>query len=873
MQKTLLAFSVLLVSCAPAGFAAPSQVRVAPKDGGYQLLLNGKPYFVKGAVGAVHLEELVAAGGNSIRAGVDSLDRAQALGLTVLAGLPFGKQRKGFNYSDAAAVERQRDQIRRIVLQFKDHPALLAWAIGNELELVTTPDERVALWKEVDHVAAMIHEIDPHHPVITPVGDAYRHILHELNQYCPHLDAVGLNSYADMLTLPEDVAREGWTRPYLVTEFGPRGHWQVPRTPWHLPIEDTSTEKAQFYRQAYEHAVVGRPQCLGSYVFHWGQHHEKTHTWYGMFLEDGSRTEAVDVMSFLWSGKWPANRAPRIGAGRIAVRTDDPETHDSAAFRPEAIVHCRVDASDPDLDPLEIHWDLRHDVSGNPNTGGDREEPAPPLEGLVRSAAGDSAVFQLPAAEGPYRIFVYVRDGHGNAATANYPLLVQTRNYPPVPAEKDSARFGAGIQRTMTLLATSTPKQRHPVRVLFYGQSLTKQDWTRDVTEFLRKQFPYADLITANRAIGGYSSQFLIQTLPHDVYSFYPDLIIFHDFGAADLYEQIIAEILRHTTAEILIQTDRPAWMHVAGIPDDPAKAKGEAYSERNSFEILPALALKYGCELVDLRRPYIEYLAQNHLRPTDVLSDGAHFTEQGDYLVAELTKRHLRYDPALSAAQRKDVVRSYEIGREIQWQNGRLRLEFEGNRVDAIASLGGPYHAAEAEVFIDGQRPSQFPELYFITRPSDTFAVDWPAVNHVTAIQPLLVEDWILRVTGVNADESQLRFEVRGSQTGMDGAGLSSERFVSHSGRVVIDPDVWGVQRAFNLVHKATPPGFEVHWRVVPMFLDVYNAPRIEDPSAEVATTLALGLPAGKHTLELVARTGSVPSLEAIRVYNPPLK
>ena len=873
MYRTFLALGVFLLGVAAAGAAAPSEVKIAPKGGGFEFLLNGKPYFVKGAVGSVHLEELVAAGGDSIRAGVDSLDRAQALGLTVLAGLPFGKQRMGFDYSNAAAVERQRDDIRRIVLQHKDHPALLAWAIGNELELVTTPAQRVPLWKEVDHVAAMIHEIDPHHPVITPIGDAYRHILHELNQYCPHLDAVGLNSYADMLALPEDVVREGWKRPYLVTEFGPRGHWQVPKTPWQSPIEDTSTEKAQLYREAYEHAVVGRPQCLGSYVFHWAQHHEKTHTWYGMFLEDGSRTEAVDMMSFLWSGKWPANRAPRIGTGRIAVRTDDPETHDPAAMPPEAIVHCRVDASDPEGDPLDIRWDLRRDVSGNPNTGGDREEPTPPIEGLMRSAAGDSAVFQLPAAEGPYRIFVYVRDGHGNAATANYPLLVKARSYPPVPGEKDSAGFGAGIQRTMTLLATSTPKHRHPVRVLFYGQSLTKQVWARDVTEYLRKQFPYADLVTANRAIGGYSASFLIQTLPHDVYAFYPDLIIFHDFGAPDLYERIIAEILRHTTAEILIQTDRPTWIHIDGVPDDPAKAKGEAYSERNSFEVLPALARKYGCETVDLRRPYIEYLTQNHLKATDVLSDGAHFTLQGDYLVAELTKRHLRYDPALAAGGRKDQVHAYEIGRDIQWNNGRLRLEFEGNRVDAIAGMGGAYHAAEADVFIDGKRPSEIPELYFITRPSDTFAVDWPAVNKVTAIRPLLLEDWTLRVTGVNADESQLRFEVIGSRTGMDGAGVSNERFVSRSGRVVIEPDVWGVQRAFGLLHKATPIGFEVKWRVVPMFLDVYVAPRIEDPSAEYATTLALGLTPGKHTLELVAKTGSVLPVGAIRVYNPPLK
>lgn len=202
MHKTFLVFLVL-TGFAAAGAAEPLPVKIARHGDAYQFLVNGKPYFVKGAVGAVHLEELVVAGGNSIRAGVDSLDRAQALGLTVLAGLPFGKQRMGFDYANADAVERQREKIRQIVLQHKDHPALLAWAIGNEPELVTTPEQRVALWKEVDHVAAMIHEIDPRHPVITPIGDAYRHILHELDQYCPHLDAVGLNSYADMLTLPE----------------------------------------------------------------------------------------------------------------------------------------------------------------------------------------------------------------------------------------------------------------------------------------------------------------------------------------------------------------------------------------------------------------------------------------------------------------------------------------------------------------------------------------------------------------------------------------------------------------------------------------------------------------------------------------------
>ena len=57
----------------------------------------------------------------------------------------------------------------------------------------------------------------------------------------------------------------------------------------------------------------------------------------------------------------------------------------------------------------------------------------------------------------------------------------QTANYPPPAAAKDDSYFGAKIQRTMMLLATSTPQHRHRVRILFYGQSITKQDWWLEV--------------------------------------------------------------------------------------------------------------------------------------------------------------------------------------------------------------------------------------------------------------------------------------------------------------------------------------------------------------------------------------------------------
>ncbi len=62
---------------------------------GYTLLRNGEEFFIKGVVGNRFLERLAQAGGNSIRASVNDLDRAHALGLTVLANLPFGKPRPG----------------------------------------------------------------------------------------------------------------------------------------------------------------------------------------------------------------------------------------------------------------------------------------------------------------------------------------------------------------------------------------------------------------------------------------------------------------------------------------------------------------------------------------------------------------------------------------------------------------------------------------------------------------------------------------------------------------------------------------------------------------------------------------------------------
>jgi hypothetical protein len=422
-------FALCWSSHAARAAEKPSMVRIVATEAGYQLQRNGQPYFIRGVCGSSRLEELAAAGGNSIRTyggAVRALDEAQERGLTVLLGLNVGKPRQGFDYSNSERVAQQLERARQDVLRFKDHPALLMWALGNESELDTSPTNRIRVWQAINAMAEMVKQVDGRHPVITVLAGIGGSKLRELDTFCPALDGVGINTYGGMMSLPESVAKQGWKRPWLVTEFGPRGHWEVPKTAWGLPIEDSSTEKADLYLRAYRRAVTESPACLGSYVFLWGQKQEKTHTWYGMFLPEGNRMGAVDAMTMAWTGQWPANRCPQIGPGKIKVRVEDAQDDDARhVFAPGVRLRCVVDASDPENDPLTIRWDLRLDVADHPARGGDREPSTPPIAGAIVSSHAKEAMAQLPAKEGNYRLFVYASDPKGSAATGNLPLQVK----------------------------------------------------------------------------------------------------------------------------------------------------------------------------------------------------------------------------------------------------------------------------------------------------------------------------------------------------------------------------------------------------------------------------------------------------------------
>jgi hypothetical protein len=449
----------------------------------------------------------------------------------------------------------------------------------------------------------------------------------------------------------------------------------------------------------------------------------------------------------------------------------------------------------------------------------------------------------------------------------------------PVPAPPLNAdNFGWGIQRTMKLLATSTPQRRNTVRILFYGQSITNQNWTKIVSDDLRKRFPHANLIIENRSIGGFSSQLLWKTAEFDLYSFGPDLVIFHVYGSHTDYDRIIHNIRTRTTAEVLMQTDHINTPGDISEETDPAKLSPANWGAWFNHVFLPQTAKKYNVELLDQRAEWKRYLTMNNLQPQALLSDGVHLNDWGNYAMAEFVKAHLRYDPRFSNAPWKDLVREYKVGTDIKWKDGKLTLPFAGNRVDVIAALPKNAQAANnvqagpLRVLIDGKRPSQFPEMYVFSRPSGTPHIGWPGVIHLTSQAPLQVEDWTARLTEINEDASKFKFNITGSKTGPDGSGTSDAKFISNSGRIAIAPEDWWLNSDYKLSKKPTPEGYEIKWRVVPQFVDQYVAPQTKDTSIEYSTTLAQGLSNGQHTLQLVASGKNVPAISTIRVYRPPV-
>lgn len=409
-----------------AGGAVP--VEVVMLDGRYTLLRGGEPYPIRGAgIEFADVGNFAAHGGNSLRTwrtdsrfstGQEVLDEAASHGVTVVMCIEIGRERLGFDYDDEQAVAEQLEYARGEVMKYKDHPALLAWMIGNEANLFF---ENPRVFDAINDIAAMIHEVDGQHPVTTALAGFSPELAGLIRNRAPDLDFVSVQLYGDIVQLPAILEASNWEAPLFVTEWGAIGHWEVPQTSWGAPIEQNSSEKAANYLRSHEIAIASNlQQIMGSYVFLWGQKQERTPTWYGVFLEDGTETEAVDVMHYIWNGEWPANRTPAIEA----MLLDERSAHDNVVLAAGTEYEAAIRAADPDGDTMVYRWEIMLESEAT-QEGGDLEEVPERIEGLVSDPGSASVRVIAPPEPGAYRLFAYVYDGQGNAGHANIPFFVE----------------------------------------------------------------------------------------------------------------------------------------------------------------------------------------------------------------------------------------------------------------------------------------------------------------------------------------------------------------------------------------------------------------------------------------------------------------
>jgi hypothetical protein len=417
----------LLITTSNISLAQAVKVEVVNHDGKYQLLRNGKPYWVNGTgLADASLDRLAAHGGNSIRTWttVDGpegtaklLDEAHELGITVSLCVYIGSERHGFDYYDDDAVARQYAAVKQEILKYKDHPALLTWIIGNELNF---DYKNPKVYDAVNDISRMIHEIDPNHPTTTTIAGFSESLLKIIDERAPDLDFISFQLYGQLYNLPGFIKDTNFSAPYFITEWGAIGHWEVPKTSWGAPLEQDSSTKADTYLRGYQKVIEPfGDQIIGNYVFLWGQKQEKTPTWYGLFTETGEDTEVIDVLHYIWTGNWPENRTPRIKS----MRLDGKPGHKNVKLKAGKKYQAKLKVQDEDGDSLTYVWQVKKESDAT-QVGGDFEETISNLTDLIVDPTLQNIQLIAPQQQGAYRLFVYAYDGQGHAAHANIPFYV-----------------------------------------------------------------------------------------------------------------------------------------------------------------------------------------------------------------------------------------------------------------------------------------------------------------------------------------------------------------------------------------------------------------------------------------------------------------
>lgn len=401
-----------------------NHVEVVNKEGRFEMLVNGTPFYIQGvgvgkafgSRGENYLRMAKEMGANTVRTwGVDQgnrryLDEARRQGLLVAAGIwvNYAEPKQGVSYiGENDYLRKKENEILDYVKRFKDHPAILMWNLGNEAFVFTAdPKERVALAQFLEKMVLKIRAIDPHHPVVYASANVFA--LTYLKDYVPSLDIVGMNIYGSVISAEARWKGLEFKIPYVVTEFGPLGPWDLPKDRYGKVMEPSDTEKASQYKNHWKLIRERKGNNVGGFVFHLGETTQETLTFWN--LNDGRRKKASFItMQQFFAGKTGLNQAPKI-----ASFTGVPDK-----IRPGGLFKPAIKASDPEGEPLEHVFTASTVTQGVMKYFVNEEIP------LQTRGGGQAGELTAPLEPGVYRIYAFARDPSGNSAVTSRTMMVE----------------------------------------------------------------------------------------------------------------------------------------------------------------------------------------------------------------------------------------------------------------------------------------------------------------------------------------------------------------------------------------------------------------------------------------------------------------
>ena len=417
----------------------PSVVKVTGGQGNWGLSVNGGAYQIKGvtfgpasATAEAHMADLKSLGVNTVRTwGTDGtslplLDQAAANGIKVINGFWLGQGNDYLN--DTNYKTSTLNTIVQWVNTYKNHPGVLMWDVGNEvlLNLQNTytgtqlQAERNAYAQYVNQVAQAIHAADPNHPVTST--DAWTGAWPYYQANSPNLDLYAVNSYGSVCNVRQNWINGGFTKPYIVTESGPSGEWEVPNDANGVPTQDTDQQSAAGYTTAWRCVSGHTGVALGATLFNYGNENDFGGIWFNLAPAGWKRLSYYQVAA-AYGGTPQRNTPPVISSMTLSQTANVPAGGQFTV---------NLGVTDPDNDPLRynVMFTSKY-VDGGTGLS---------YATFTQTGASTFSV-TAPRRLGVWKVYVYAYDGHGNVG-------VETRSFNVVPPPVNGTNVAKGRPTT-----------------------------------------------------------------------------------------------------------------------------------------------------------------------------------------------------------------------------------------------------------------------------------------------------------------------------------------------------------------------------------------------------------------------------------------